>query len=738
MNPSSRLWGIVLITLAGCTGAWAAPLAPPADAGRPVPASGDRLKSQEDSAAADRIFASLIECNNYFVPFVDKYSRFGVVFDSGMPLGLGMAQIRSAEATFQVTCSTLRLWLEEDGKPVSINRNSVRYLPWCVEEGAELPYERGPVEVRARHFYYDSGRLVSVFRLHNGTRGTVTLHPRFLGQISGDRWRGKTAIAMPEYGYFDLQLRETWASASGNILTGGIRDTGKPLRLPGSRICIAPLGDGPVQLRLSTQAFWIDKASQANSPVSGLRGKSVFYDFVAGGPSGLVLAAGATAWFSFLTECQVASCRDPDPPFAGVPAELRTASSLDRAVGQLIAEARKDFLRRVAFDRPPAVPPALESRLWRARLALLRTGYQGDGRGEFGDRIASTCVASCAGFTRVFFWDSLFTSAALATFEPAFARGAITSVFSRQTEEGYCPEHGFDRHVPARHVIGAPQAPVATWAVEKYLQANPQDRTFLQEAWPYLVRNRRYWQEFGDKDGDGLAEWTWKGQTADNSPLYDEQGEGIGWMPPVASVQLAAFLYRDAVSLSRFAELLGKKDDAARYRARAEKLFRDFTQVCYVPEDKTYWDYNHATRRHAKVKTFYMFWPIWAGMPVPAEVKRHLIEDVLLDPKQFFGAIPFPSVAYDEARYDPMGYWRGKTWPNVYYWLLEMLVREGYAPQAEEAANRFLAAWFRGKGYSENMGTDPGIYDGGGSTDYNWGIAAVHLIGTGAYRKPLP
>jgi hypothetical protein len=84
-----------------------------------------------------------------------------------------------------------------------------------------------------------------------------------------------------------------------------------------------------------------------------------------------------------------------------------------------------------------------------------------------------------------------------------------------------------------------------------------------------------------------------------------------------------------------------------------------------------------------------------------------------------------------------MGYWRGKTWPNV-YWLLEMLVRKEYARQAEEAAKRFLAAWFRGKGYSDNMGTDLGVYDAGGSTDYNWSIAAVYLIGTGAYRKPLP
>ena len=279
--------------------------------------------------------------------------------------------------------------------------------------------------------------------------------------------------------------------------------------------------------------------------------------------------------------------------------------------------------------------------MWRARLALLRTGYQGDGRGEFGNRVASTCVANCSGFTRVFFWDSLFTSAALATFEPAFARDAVISVFCRQTEEGYCPEHSFDRWVPARHIIVRTPGTGGFVGGGEIPPVHPQDHTFLKEMWPYLVRNHRYWQEFGDKDGDGLPEWTWKGQTADNSPLYDEQGTTIGWMPPVASVQLAAFAYRDAMSLARFADRLGKKDDAQRYRA-AERLFRDFTRVCYVPQDKCYWDYNHATRRHTKVKTFYMFWPIWAGMPVPPEAKRHLIEEVLLDPKQFFGVIPFP------------------------------------------------------------------------------------------------
>ena len=73
--------------------------------------------------------------------------------------------------------------------------------------------------------------------------------------------------------------------------------------------------------------------------------------------------------------------------------------------------------------------------------------------------------------------------------------------------------------------------------------------------------------------------------------------------------------------------------------------------VCYLPGEKRFWDYNHHTRAHRRVKTFYMFWPLFAGMDVPADTVQDLIENVLLDPEQFFGEIPFPSVAYDEPTY---------------------------------------------------------------------------------------
>ncbi len=50
---------------------------------------------------------------------------------------------------------------------------------------------------------------------------------------------------------------------------------------------------------------------------------------------------GAKASFSFLCECQVASYLDPDPPFAGVPSELRKVDALDQAIAQLSAQTAR-------------------------------------------------------------------------------------------------------------------------------------------------------------------------------------------------------------------------------------------------------------------------------------------------------------------------------------------------------------------------------------------------------------
>jgi putative isomerase len=122
-----------------------------------------------------------------------------------------------------------------------------------------------------------------------------------------------------------------------------------------------------------------------------------------------------------------------------------------------------------------------------------------------------------------------------------------------------------------------------------------------------------------------------------------------------------------------------------------------------------------------------------------------LIETVLLDPKQFFGSVPFPSVAYDEPTYDPRGYWRGRAWPHISYWLVELLHRYGYPREADAAADRVLAWQSMYTGHRETLCTDPTeseYADGGDFTwvtgrdyDYNWGAASVYMLAGRHYRR---
>lgn len=686
--------------------------------------------------AADEAFRNLISYDQFESPFVDRFSQFGVVFDAGRPLGPGMLQVRSVALHQSAADALLTLWIGSGSETAPVSRRMLECLPWRTRERGDAFVSGGKIEVEADHSFLDQTRLVSRFVFRSAGTGIVRFRPFWAGHVTEDRYAAQAADPMAHgglrrFGLGALRPRETVIRIQGKTIEAGLVSAPEPF-LPSPLFRVTSVSGPGIRAIASVRPFWYEETDPRNDRIEGLFGKPVFYRFSC---DELSLAPGQEVSFTFLVELSVATWLDRAFLWKGTP-----EGGIDPDA--IAAGSKDEFLSRVRYDALPPIPEVRMNRFLRSRWALLRTGYRADGRksGEFGSNIASTCVPNSGGFTRAFFWDAFFSSASMSAFDPEFAKGAIRAQFSRQLPDGHCPEHAFNYHVSGRDTIGAPQAPVATWAVEKYLSNNPSDGAFLTEIYPLLERNHRYWTGCGDRDGDGLAEWTWSGQTADSSPLWDEfrmEKQGCNWLPPVASVQLNAFLYRDAMTLARLAEMLGKAGEASAYRASASARRDALMKHCYIPEENRFWDYFPATGRHTKVKTFYLFWPIWAGMDMPAGAKKDLIENVLLDPAQFFGAVPFPSVAYDEPSYEncrKRAYWRGAAWPHITYWLLEMLVREGYRDAAEEAARRFLAVYDREPSFPEHISSDPSYYDAGGAKDYNWGVAAYELIARGAYR----
>ena len=635
--------------------------------------------------------------------FCDAFAQFGVAFPGLAPLGLGAVCPKATLSTYHVAHPALQLWFQEGATLVSLQRQDLDCLPWLTIERAQMAAGDGAVEVVGQHVFKDERTLVSRFVFTNRSAAAATLQPCWQGRISDEH----ELYMVPCFHGTELLPRSPFLDQIPDDILGGLRVSKPGHDMPQVALRVRACDDALI-------ASCADDLSYAFRP-----------------PAPLVVAPSASVSFQFLIEINF---------IAGGQADFCWASTACQSMdfNALIEMARSRFAEAIQLDHPPAANgPALTLKAWRARHALLRDGMRGMD-GEFGDDIACLCTADNTDFSCTFFWDTLFSSVAISDFHPRYAQGAIRTAFVRtNARDGSTPERKYNYSAGGRMPQQSPQSPVASWAVRSYLEKHD-DAAFLAEMYPILVRNHSFWENYSDVDRDGLAEYRWSGQVCDNSPLWDpyaalDATTGCGWLPPVASVALNSFLFWDANHLAVLAEKQGLVADAAKHRARAAQLQCDLFAICYVPEEKRFWDFNHHTGLHRKVKTFYMFWPLFAGMDVPADAARDLIENVLLDPKQFFGEIPFPSTAYDELTHDPKGYWRGRAWPHITYWLLQTLVRYGYLAEAKEAACRTLTAYGRSAGFPENIASRPADFDAAGFADYNWGCAAFYLIATEQY-----
>jgi len=74
---------------------------------------------------------------------------------------------------------------------------------------------------------------------------------------------------------------------------------------------------------------------------------------------------------------------------------------------------------------------------------------------------------------------------------------------------------------------------------------------------------------------------------------------------------------------------------------------------------------------------------------LPPEIADRLVAH-LTDERQFWTRYPVPTVAMDDPKYMPGRMWRGPTWVNVNYLLIEGLQRSGYPELARELRRRTL------------------------------------------------
>ena len=149
---------------------------------------------------------------------------------------------------------------------------------------------------------------------------------------------------------------------------------------------------------------------------------------------------------------------------------------------------------------------------------------------------------------------------------------------------------------------------------------------------------------------------------------------------------LNTYLCLQQEALGRIAAELGLREEAQRWAQRADEQARRMLRLRWDSDAGLFW----ATRNNARVdvRTPFNLFPLITGR-MPPEVVARLVQH-LTDEDEFWTAYPVPTVARNDPKYDPLTMWRGPTWVNVNYLLIEGLERSGYADLAGELRRRTL------------------------------------------------
>ncbi|HVC08409.1 MAG TPA: trehalase family glycosidase [Elusimicrobiota bacterium] len=225
---------------------------------------------------------------------------------------------------------------------------------------------------------------------------------------------------------------------------------------------------------------------------------------------------------------------------------------------------------------------------------------------------------------------------------------------------------------------------------------------------------------------DGLFVW-YNGveSGADNNPAVSDEPSQI-----TEGVDLQCYIYREYLALAFLAHKLGRAQDAALYRHKAQALRALIQKRMWSEKDGTFWNIDSRTGAFVKIKTWTNFVPLWAKVATPAQAKR-MIKEHLLNPAEFWSPNGIRSLAKDEALYDARaGYWQGPVWILANYLMMHGLLNYGYDSQARQLARktqRLLVADIKASGgMNENYDPETGAPDASGHF-VSWNLLAQHM-----------
>ncbi len=288
---------------------------------------------------------------------------------------------------------------------------------------------------------------------------------------------------------------------------------------------------------------------------------------------------------------------------------------------------------------------------------------------------------SRGGYPTHFMWDSAFQNLAYELMNGKIAEDTLLLLAKCERPDGKIPQ--FNCSTWSRPHEAQPA--LLGWAAERYARRVGKEslnEAFICTIYNALDRNNRWWLN-ARMTKYGLISCPHGLETGqDDSPRFDEG--------PVIAVDMNSYLLSQMRAAAYFAALAGDASGEAYWNAEAERFAALMIKHLYDPEKNLFFDADLTTGKPLSLVTLSSLIPLWAGVPLPEDKIRSMIEDYLLNEKYFFGAVPFPSVAYCEEKYEPAHWWRGPTWMPVAWLMLETLEKYDYTKERDIAARRLF------------------------------------------------
>ena len=225
---------------------------------------------------------------------------------------------------------------------------------------------------------------------------------------------------------------------------------------------------------------------------------------------------------------------------------------------------------------------------------------------------------------------------------------------------------------------------------------------------------------------------------------YSEDGTLLGYSLMQESVDQASYMYSDNRYLAEIADLLGKPEEAERYRKKADKLAHYINTCMFDEETGFFYDIHIENEKMSngcagkpiveRGKGSEGWSPLFNG--AATQVHADKVVQTMKNNKEFNTFVPLGSAALSNPAFGENIYWRGRVWVDQFYFGIKGMEQYGYREDALKMAHTFFKnadGLIEDSPIRENYNPINGKQQG--APNFSWSAAHLYVLYNDFFSK---